>query len=144
MKSRTVSFLIVSGLSLLLYLGVGWWPMAYSLCAASWCGSVIFFAFAWFAAFKWGGQLSLPVIGLAVMLGRILPVLPLLITDISSIAYSLIALITCLVSILLALMCYSEKRSSVYILSVALILLLNTVVLDSWVDWLDGMHPVTR
>lgn len=129
-SSRT-AFWLITGMGLLLFAST-WWFMAFSGTTATWVQSVCFFALAHFCAARYRDQLSLGMIGLALILGRLLLELPVRIMDIRSGFATLIVTFICILSIILGILCYKEKRPIVYALSIIIGVVLNTFVLQQW------------
>ncbi len=72
------------------------------------------------------------MIGLALILGRLLLELTVRIMDIRSGFATLIVTFICILSIILGILCYKEKRPIVYALSIIIGVVLNTFVLQQW------------
>lgn len=137
--SRLSAFFSVAGISLLLFLSICW-VAAFSTATAAWGEAVCFFALTWLCAERLRGRLPLAGIVAAVVLGRVLPELPIHIIDFSGSYYSLIIMVACVAGILLGALCQRERRVAVYALSIFMMLLMNTVVLRAW----DGFYANRR
>lgn len=70
----------------------------------------------------------------AVILGRILLELPIRITEFRATLFSLFIPITVISSIVLAAVYYRERRPVVLILSAIIMVLLNTIVHEDWIN----------
>ena len=68
----------------------------------------------------------------AIIIGRIILEIPIRIDDFEGSFYSLGITIATIVSILLAALCFKEKRSSVFILSTIILVFINTIGLYAW------------
>lgn len=143
-KSKTKIFWTVTGLSLLLFLST-FWIGGYSLYAEAWAHSICFFALTWLCLYKFLGQAKIQgglIVG-AVILGRILlevPVRSFFFVD--CLKTTMVPIIT-IVSILLACVCFYEKRMSVYALSVVIIILLNVFAHEAWISgWMEHFGTI--
>lgn len=138
--SSTYYYALTSAGALLIYLCFCWWFMAISPEACLWVDCVLFFAYSWYCArlcMDKGKSMTLSVV--AIILGRITPIIPLLILEFRDTYASLIFIIASVICIILAAICYSEKRVSVYFLSIIIIILINTFAYSAWMDWVNGL-----
>lgn len=133
-QSKAKAVLTIVGLSVILFLCTCWF-LNLSIYAASCIEGVCFFLFSWLCADKLKTSgMSLITLALWIILGRILVEIPIRISDFAGSFASLIVTIISVASILLAILCYHERRTSVYVLSTIIFVLFNTVVLQSWLS----------
>lgn len=141
MGTKLISFTVITVISILLFIGVSWGG-SFSLSAATWSQSICFFAFTCYVLWKLEkSQIErLPIVlaVVAIMLGRMLPILPIMISDFTGAWIYMIVNIICLISIILGAICFHEKRSSVYTLSIIIMLMLNTLALNQWEQMVIG------
>ena len=128
------SFLIAFLLSMLTFL-LTFWTAGYTLYAAAWAESICFFVLTFLLLQKYAkpDTFGLPIVA-AVILGRILLELPIRITEFRATLFSLFIPIAVICSIILAAVYFRERRPVVLILSVIIMVLLNTVVHDDWIN----------
>ena len=109
------------------------WTAVYSVYTAGWTESVCFFALTYFLLQKYAEQRTngTPIVA-SIILGRIILEIPIRINDFMGSLFSLFVPVLVIISIILALICFKEKRASVFILSAIIIVLLNSVVHDVW------------
>lgn len=139
-----ISFLKITGLSLLLYLSIVW-IHTFDTFVCGWTYSVCYFACTWICL-----QLFLskyankywPII-LGMILGRIILEIPLRIYDWGGTFSTLMFPIITIISILLAAVCYYEKRVSVYVLSAIILLLVNTFVHECFLEYCSNLTGIS-
>lgn len=132
MKSKI--FWSCFALSVLTYL-LTFASMMLSIYAASLIESIVFFGLTWIALDKAQKKTGAPATNLvctAILLGRLLPELPVHIMDMSGTLAALGVMFICLVTVLLAAVCYNVRRSSVFALSLVVFVLLNMCTLPMW------------
>ena len=128
MKNLIITFIG----SLLLFL-ITCWTGAYSIYSAGWTESICFFVFTLLVLDKFAKPNSYGVsIIVTIIVGRIVLELPLRIFEFRETLFSMFVPILSIVSILLAAIYHKEKRISILILAIVIIVLLNTVVHDAW------------
>ncbi len=138
--SKTVYFLSILGLSAVLFLSFCW-TAAFSFYAAAWAQSALFFGFAWICADKMKERpLTLTAIAVAIILGRLLPELPIRISDFENSRISIVVTLISIIAVILGTVCYREKRNSVYTLSIIILVFLNTFVHWSWLEIYTRHH----
>lgn len=141
MGTKLISFIVIMVISILLFVGVSWGG-SFSLSAAVWSQSICFFAFTCYVLWKieksQTKRLPIPLAVFAIKLGRMLPMLPVMISDFTGTWTYMIVNIICLLSIILGAICFHEKRSSVYTLSIIIMLMLNTIALNQWEQMVIG------
>lgn len=120
--------------SILLFL-ITCWSAALSGYAAGFTESICYFALTYYALLKFsemGMNDKNTIVILTIILGRIILEIPVRFMDFRGSLASLGITVVVLTSILLALLCFREKRISVFILSTIIIVLLNTFGLYTW------------
>ena len=129
-KNFLISFL-VSMLAFLLCC----WTAAYSLYAAGWAESICYFVITYLLLNKFAkpGTYGTPYL-LAIILGRMVFELPIRITEFGTTLFSLFIPIIVLVTIFLASLYFKEKRPAVLVLSVIILILLNTIAHEDWIN----------
>ena len=143
--SKTVYFLSILGLSAVLFLSFCW-TAAFSFYAAAWAQSALFFGFAWICADKMKERpLTLTAIAVAIILGRLLPELPIRISDFATFFIfprhiSIVVTLISIIAVIPGTVCYREKRNSVYTLSIIILVFLNTFVHWSWLEIYTRHH----
>lgn len=121
-------------LSILAYL-LTFATMTLSIYAASLIESIVLFALTWITldkAHKKIGTQANAIVCSAVILGRIVLELPVHIIDMRGSLAALGVMFICLVTVLLAAVCYNVRRNSVFVLSLAVYVLLNMCTLPMW------------
>jgi hypothetical protein len=111
------------------------WSAGLNLYAAGFTESVCFFVLTYYVLQKFAESDIInknAAAVTAIIIGRIILEIPIRIGDFRGSFYSLGITIVTVVSILLAALCFKEKRSSVFILSAIIIVLINTVGLYAW------------
>lgn len=127
--------LIISFMASLLTFLLSFWTAGYSLYAAGWTESVLYFVLTAILLEKYAEAETYGVsIVVAVILGRIVLELPIRATEFSDTLFSLFVPIVVLASIILSSIYFKEKRPSVLVLAAIIIVLLNTVVHEDWVS----------
>ena len=111
------------------------WTAGYTLYAAAWTESICFFVLTFLLLQKYAkpNTFGWPIVT-AVILGRILLELPIRITEFRATLFSLFIPITVISSIVLAAVYYRERRPVVLILSAIIMVLLNTIVHEDWIN----------
>lgn len=128
MKNLIITFIC----SLLLFL-ITCWAGAYSIFSAGWTESICFFVFTLLVLDKFAKPNCYGIsIIVTIIAGRIVLELPLRVFEFRETLFSMFVPIVSIVSILLAAVYHKEKRTSVLILAVVILVLLNTVAHDAW------------
>lgn len=129
-KKILISFLV----SLLVFL-LSFWTASYSLYAAGWAESICYFIITYLLLNKYAAPESygIPYI-IAILLGRTILELPLRITEFRTTLFSLFIPILVYVSIILASIYFREKRPMTLILSAIIIILMNTIAHEDWIN----------
>lgn len=133
-------YALTSAGALLIYLCFCWWFMAISPEACLWVDCVLFFAYSWYCSrlcMDKGKNITLCVT--AIIIGRIIPIIPLLVLEFGDTYASLIFVIASVASIILAAICCLEKKVSVYFLAIIIIILINTFAYSVWMEWVNGL-----
>ena len=116
------------------------WTAAYSLYAAGWAESVCYFVVTFLLLNKFANPntYGAPYL-LAIILGRFVLELPVRLTEFGTTLFSLFIPLIVLATIILASLYFKEKRPAVLILSVIIIILLNTLAHEDWINCF-GQH----
>lgn len=142
MNSKTTFFGLCIGSALVLFLCICWLN-AYGGYTALWSQTICYSGLTWYALSKASSKnLSLGLTSLAIVIGRLLPVLLVYMTDVrGSFGYLIIDLI-CITSILLTTVCFHEKRPYAFILSAIILILLSTSVYSDYSEWIKGLMTI--
>lgn len=89
-------------------------------------------------------NISVNALVVAVMLGSVILEIPVRILDFDGTGASLLSPFIVAISIILAAVCEHERRLSVYILTATTLLLLNTVVQDVWVSFVQEQKHLRK
>lgn len=132
-KKISITFLM----SMLVFL-LTFWIAGYSFYAAALTEAVSFYVLTYFILENYAERQSfgLPYI-IAIVLGRIILELPIRITEFPETLFSLFIPIVVFSSIFLAALYFKEKRISVLVLSVIILILLSTI---GQMEWLNAFH----
>lgn len=132
-KIISITFLM----SMLVFL-LTFWIAGYSFYAAALTEAVSFYVLTYFILENYAERQSfgLPYI-IAIVLGRIILELPIRITEFPETLFSLFIPIVVFSSIFLAALYFKEKRISVLVLSVIILILLSTI---GQMEWLNAFH----
>ncbi len=79
------------------------------------------------------------MIGLAVILGQLIFHIPARATDFSGSLGSLMIVVSCIIAIILAVFCYTQKRAYAFVISYIVISLFNSFVAEAWSDYVLGL-----
>ena len=126
--------IISFSLSLLVFLLTSW-TLAYSHYAASMVEGTCFYLLTYYIL-KWYARpntFGCPYI-YAIIAGRIILEIPLRITEFYDTIPSLFITLTVIISIILAAVYYKEKRDSVLVLTIAILILLMTICQHEWFE----------
>ncbi len=136
MKQLTLNFLKVAAISLGAFLCICWVLAIHGDQNASWSESIWFFGvtYALLQKYRNDAALSMSSAVIAVLLGRLILELPLYLFDFTSVRASLIFTLSSILGILLSAVCYSAKRTSVFLLSVIVLVLYNSFVVPAWFE----------
>lgn len=115
------------------------WTLAYSHYAASMAESCCFFllTFHLLESYAKPNTYGIPYV-LAIIVGRIILEMPLRVMEFKDTLPSLFIPMTVIVSILLAALYYKEKRLSVLILSVSILIILTTMCQYEWFEFFNN------
>lgn len=141
MKAVFVDFFKTVGISLCAYLLI-WWVGFSDFVNEAWSGAVFYFGVTLWLLEKYckDGALSLGQSVTGVIIGRILIDFLVRLSDWTSSYPSLIITISSVISIILAAMYFKNKSVEVIVLSIALMILFNSFVIEAWFDYIDGMR----
>lgn len=111
------------------------WTATYTIYAAGWTEAVAYFVLTYISLEKYGkpGTFGASIIT-TIILGRIILELPVRIFDFQDSIFSMFVPIIAIVSIMLGATYYREKRNTVLVLSVIILILLNTLGHHFWYD----------
>lgn len=128
------SLLIAFLLSMLTFL-LTFWTAGYSLYAAAWAESICFFVLTFLLLQQYAqpSTFGWPIV-VAIILGRILLELPIRITEFRETLFSMFIVLVVIASIILASLYYRERRPAILVLSTIILVLLNTIVHESWLN----------
>ena len=133
-------FIVFCIMSAILWLALFWVNAFKSVVTVSWANTVVFFVFTILCLNKGARdrtQKEVTIFTTAICLGRIILEIPLRIIDYQGMLFSLLVPVCTIVAIALAAVCYYERRTSVYVLSTIILLLLNTVVQFAYLEYCD-------
>lgn len=122
--------------SVLVYL-LTCWNICFSTYSALWAESVSFFVLTYYMLdnFAEKGSWGLNII-LMIILGRIILEIPIRIDNFSGTIASLYITIVVLITILLSAVFWRERKPSVLVLSIGILMLLNTLGYDGWIKYI--------
>ncbi len=121
-------------LSILAYL-LTFASMTLSIYAAALIESIVLFALTWIALDKAQNKLGAPatsIVCTAIILGRLVLEVPVHVMDFGGTLAALGVLFICIITVLLAAVCFNVRRHSVIVLSLAVYALLNLCTLPMW------------
>lgn len=134
MKKKMVDFFKIVGISLCLFLCVTWVKGAPgNIFNVAWSEEVAYFFLTYWALKRYGSGAGLSIwsVAIAVFLGRILLEIPVRAFDWYASVSTLIFILSSLLAIVLSALCYN-KKSEAYLLSIGVMILYNTFVLEAW------------
>lgn len=139
MNSKITFFGLCIGSAIVLFLCICWLS-AYGAPNAIWSQTFCYSGLTWYALSKASSRkMSLGFTSLALVIGRLLPVLLVYVTDFRGSLGNLIIDLSCIASILLTTVCFHEKRPYAFVLSAIIIILLNTFVFSEYEEWIRQM-----
>lgn len=131
----------ILAVSVVLYLAICWihmFPMEFFALARPLC----FFAFTYYCFYKCkdiDGIKKYQIL-IAVCIGSILPEIPVRILDYYGTLFTIPVPAYTMLSIILAGWCFTEKKASVFVASMFIMLLLCTFILREWTTWYHQTH----
>ena len=133
---------IVFLLSLIVYFGICWVRATKSDYMVSYTFMLCYFALTYVCLEKLKFQDTVKNVYVcgAIIGGFTLIELPVRIMDFGGTIYSLIFTLFTMISVLLALLCWIEKRLITTFLSLVIIVLLNTCALPQWGEYIRELH----
>lgn len=142
-RNQLVQFLGITGISLLLFLVMSW-VHTFQALICGWAYSVCYFAFTWIClqVFLPKTENKYPIVISAIIIGRIILEIPIRISDFGDSFATLMFPIITIISVLLAAVCYYEKRVSVYVLSAIILLLVNTFVHECFLEYCSNLTGI--
>ena len=140
MKIMKKNFFVVFLMSVLVFL-LTCWTGAYSVYAAGWSESIAYFFATYFLMNKYARPDSwgISVIS-AIFLGRIIVMLPMRILEFREMLPSMFVPFVAIVAIVLGVLCHREKSTIVTLLSLVILILLNTVAHHAWCEMILDMR----
>ena len=128
-------FLKLAGISLLIDLSMRW-TLTFQPLVSGWAYSVVYFVYTWICLQILSGKgINTPyLVASAIALGRIITEIIEKSSDLSGSIFSLMVPIITIISIVLATICYYERRILMYILSTVILLLMNTFVHEAYLE----------
>lgn len=140
--TKTKAFLLACIFSLLLFLIVCW-SAAFQDTTPYWVESIGYFLFTYICLMKFTEKVSdinSWMVAFAIILGRIILEVPLRIIDWHGTFGSFMITVGCVVAILLAVVCFKDKRIYSFILSYVILALFNSAIADLWHQYWETMH----
>lgn len=127
------------GLSFLTFAALEWWPMSINEYLAGVINTLCSFALTWFCLdkFKANNRTIFYSICGALLLGRWLPQLPIHIFCYLNTIYYAYLLVLATVGILLGAICYYEKKLHIFVLSLIIMIIINTIIQYIWLNAID-------
>ncbi len=129
-------FFKLTGISFLINLCM-LWTFTFQPLVSGWAYSVVYFAFTWICldSFFCKDSNNRYLIILAIIFGRIIiDIIERTSCNLSDTILSLMVPIITIISIVLATICYNERRILMYILSTVILLLMNTFVHEAYLE----------
>ena len=127
-------------LSVVMYLCICWVRATKSYYLTSYTFTLCYFAFSYacFERLKLSNRQQYIYACVAIILGFMLIELPVRVVDFSGTISTLIITLFTAISVILAFLCWIEKRIITYFLALVILILLNISVLPQWVDYIGG------
>lgn len=144
MKKLTIAkaFLLTTLFSLLFFM-ITCWSAAFKDTTPYWIQSIGYFMLTYICLDEFSKKLpdlNSWLIGLAALLGLMIIQAPVRISDFASSYGSLMIVVSCVVAILLAVICFKDKRSYSFILAFIILALFNSVVADMWHNYMTELR----
>lgn len=122
--------------SLLVYL-LTCWTICFSTHSALWAESVSFFVLTYYMLDNYADKESFGLtILFMIIFGRIVLEIPIRIDNYSGTVASLYITIVVIITIFLSAIFWREKKTSILVLSIGILMLLNTLGYDGWVKYI--------
>ena len=141
--TKTKAFWATCLLSLLLFLAVCW-SAAFRDSSPYWVASVGYFLLTWLCLDGFSKKvpdLNPWMIGLAAILGQLIIQIPVRCLDFYGSIGSLMIVVSCVIAILLAVICFKDRRPHSFVLAYVVMTLFNTCVAHMWDGYVLGiMH----
>ncbi len=137
--TKAKAFWITCMLSIVL-LTVTCWTATFGYSAPYWAESSGFFLLTYLCIDEFSKKiqnLNPWSIGFAIILGQLLIHVPMRATDFYGSLGSLMIVVSCFIAILLAVVCWKDKRPSTFILSYIVWVMFNCFVPEMWSDYLS-------
>ncbi len=137
--TKAKAFWITCALSILLFM-ITCWSAAFGNSAPYWAESSGFFILTYLCIDGFSKRiqnLNPWSIGFAAILGQLLLHVPMRATDFYGSLGSLMIVVSCFIAILLAVICWKDKRPSTFILSYIVWAMFNCFVPEMWNDYLS-------
>lgn len=139
-KAKAFSLTIVFSISLLF---ITFWSNAFQNSTAYWVQSLGYFLLTYLSIDGFSkriADINPWSIGIAVILGQLAIQIPARILDFWGCYGSLMIAISCIISTILAVFCYMDKKSYTFILSYIVLTLFNSFVSDMWSEYVLAMN----
>lgn len=133
MRQKILQFCKITGIGICCFLMI-FWVALYDDANMGWSESVLFYAITYWVLWKYlpMNLLSLEAITCSVILGRLFFVIPVRIYDWSGSFPTLIFDIESVLAIVLASLCFKNKRPEIFFLTICVMILFNIFLLDAW------------
>lgn len=138
---KTKIFLKIVGISFILYLAICWihmFPIELFALARPLCFGGLTFYF--LERYYNQGALGICQVMIAVFIGSVLPEIPVRILDWNGTLFTIPVTAYTFGGIILGGWCFKEKKASVVVASMFIMLLLCTFLLREWTTWYHGTH----
>lgn len=132
--TKTTAFCMTVALSLLLFAATCW-SAIFQISAPYWTESIGYFLLTYLCIQEFSkkvADLNPWMIGLAAALGQLLIQVPMRIIDFRGCFGSLMVVVSCFIAIVLAVVCYKDRRPYSFILSYIILTMFNCIVPGMW------------
>ena len=129
----------------LLFFMITCWSMVFQDTTPYWIQSIGYFMLTYICLDEFSKKLpdlNAWMIGFASLLGLMIIEAPVRIYDFPSTYGSLMIGVSCVVAILLAVICFKDKRSYSFILAFIILVLFNSVVADMWHNYMTELRNI--
>lgn len=132
--TKTTAFWLTVALSLLLFAATCW-SAIFQISAPYWTESIGYFLLTYLCIQEFSkkvADLNPWMIGLAAALGQLLIQVPMRIIDFRGCFGSLMVVVSCFIAIVLAVVCYKDRRPYSFILSYIILTMFNCIMPGMW------------
>lgn len=132
--TKTTAFCMTVALSLLLFAATCW-SAIFQISAPYWTESIGYFLLTYLCIQEFSkkvADLNPWMIGLAAALGQLLIQVPMRIIDFRGCFGSLMVVVSCFIAIVLAVVCYKDRRPYSFILSYIILTMFNCIMPGMW------------